>query len=286
VQVTKVTSGNTVPFDQAKAGLRDRLLASKAADLMYERANKIDQVLGNGGNFDEIPGDLGVAGMSGTLDAAGMTTAGQSAPIPGPAELRKAIIASAFEARQGDPPQLVEVQTPSAGGSAYYALMVESIEPPAAKPFATVKDQVAEDWKQDQRHKAADKAATAMMTAAQGGKSFSDAALIAGVSPKLSPAITRDEQNPEVPPELQRVMFSLKSGETTMVEVPDGFVVAKVVEVIKPDPAQDKAGFEKIKATLNRSLGSDLANEFADAARARAKPQINQANYDSIVQAH
>ena len=70
------------------------------------------------------------------------------------------MIAAAFQARQGDPPQLTEVQTPSTGGSAYYALTVESIIPPGIKPFDAVKDQVAEDWKQDQRRRFQNQAAT------------------------------------------------------------------------------------------------------------------------------
>ena len=109
--------------------LRDRVLACKAADLMYDRANKLDQLLGNGTGLDDLPGDLGMVGVAGTLDAKGDTQAGTPAPIPGPAELKTAIIAAAFQAHQGDPPHLTEVQTPSTGGSAYYALAVESIDP-------------------------------------------------------------------------------------------------------------------------------------------------------------
>ena len=195
-----------------EAALRDRVLAAKAADLMYDRANKLDQLLGNGTRLDDLPGDLGVVGVAGTLDAQGNTQAGAPAPIPGATELKAAIIAAAFQARQGDPPQLTEVQTPSTGGSAYYALTVESIIPPGEKPFDAVKDQVAEDWKQDQRRRFQDQAATAMMTAVQGGKSFSDAATVAGVTPKLSPLVTRNQDSPDVPPELQRVHVRPEEG--------------------------------------------------------------------------
>ena len=60
----------TTTFDQAKDALRARVLASKAADLMYDRANKLDQVLGNASSLDDLPGDLGVIGVTGTLDPA------------------------------------------------------------------------------------------------------------------------------------------------------------------------------------------------------------------------
>jgi peptidyl-prolyl cis-trans isomerase D len=284
VKVTKIAPGATTTFDQAKQQLKDRALASKAADLMYDRANKLDQLLGNGTGLDEIPGDLNVIGVTGTMDSKGDTQAGAPAPIPGPVELKKAIIAAAFQARQGDPPSLTEVQTPSTGGSAYYALTLESIIPPGKKPFDAVKDQVADDWKQDQRRRFQDQAATAMMVAVQGGKSFSDAATVAGVTPKLSPAVTRGETNPEIPPMLQRVLFGMKKGEATMVETPDGFVVAQLVEVVKPNAAADKAGYEQARNAVTKSIDSDMATVFIDAVRQRAKPQINQQAFDSVVQ--
>jgi len=251
---------------------------------MYERANKLDQVLGNGTSLDDLPGDLGVVGVAGTLDLQGNTPTGEAAPIPGPAELKAAMIAAAFQARQGDPAQLTEVQTPSTGGSAYYALTVESIIPPGPKPFDTVKARVEEDWKLDQKRRSRDQAATAMMTAVQGGKSFSDAAMAAGVTPKLSPLVTRGQGNPEMPPELQRVLFGLKQRETTMIETPDGFVVAQLTEVVKPDAAADKAGYEQARTAIAKSISNDLTAVFVDALRQRAKPQINQQNFDSVVQ--
>lgn len=285
VKVTKIAPGSTTTFEQAKDQLKNQVLASKAADLMYDRANKLDQLLANGTGLDNLPGDLGVVGVAGTLDASGNTEAGQPAPIPGAAELRKAIIAAAFQARQGDPPQLTEVQTPSTGGSAYYALTVESITPPGKKPFDAVKEQVADDWKQDQRRRFENQAATAMMVAVQGGKSFSDAATVAGVTPKLSPLVTRNQSNPEIPPELQRVMFGMKKGEATMVDTPEGFVVAQLTEIVPPDPNADKAGYDQAKAAVSKSIDNDMATVFIDAVRRRAKPQTNLQAFNSVVQA-
>jgi peptidyl-prolyl cis-trans isomerase D len=259
--------------------------ASKAADLMYDRANKLDQLLGNGTSLDNLPSDLGLVGVAGTMDAKGETQAGSPAPIPGPAELKAAMIAAAFQARQGDPPQLTEVQTPSTGGSAYYALAVENIIPPGRKPFDAVKDQVAEDWKQDQRRQFQNHAASAMMAAVKGGKSFSDAAAAAGVTPKLSPLVTRNQGDPNVVPELQRAMFGLKQSETTVVEVPEGFVVAQLAEVVKPDAATDKAGYEQARAAVSKSISDDMATVFVGALRQRARPRINQRGFDSVVQA-
>jgi peptidyl-prolyl cis-trans isomerase D len=285
VKVTKIEPGTTTTFEQAKDALHARVLANKAADLMYDRANKLDQLLGNGTSLDQLPSDLGLIGVAGTMDQHGDTQTGSPAPIPGPAELKAAIIAAAFQARPGDPPQLAEVQTPSTGGSAYFALAVENVILPGKKPLDAVKDQVMDDWKQDQRRRYQDKAATAMMTAVQDGKSFSDAATVAGVTPKLSPLITRNEPSPEIPANLQRVMFGLKQGEATMVETPEGFVVAQLAEIKQPDAASDKAGYDQARTAVSKSIGNDIETVFIDALRERVGPRINQQGFDSVVQA-
>ncbi len=285
IKVTNIVPGGETTFDQAKELLKARLLAGKAADLMYDKANKVDQLLGNGTSLDDLPGDLGLAGVTGTMDSKGITEDGSPAPIPGPKELRAAIIAAAFEAKPGDPPRLTEVPTPSIGGSSYYALVVESITPPGHKPFDAVKDKVLEDWKQDQRQRAENAAATAMMVAVRGGQPFSDAATVAGVKPTLSPLVTRNQGNDGIPPELQRILFGMKKGEVGMVEVPDGFVVAQLVEIVPPDAAADKAGYDQAQAAISRSVQNDVETVFVDALRQRSEPNINQSAFNSAVQA-
>jgi peptidyl-prolyl cis-trans isomerase D len=282
--VTGLVPGGETSFEQARDSLRARVLASKAADVIYDRANKIDQLLGNGTPLEDLPGDLGLAAVTGTLDAQGNTPDGGPAPIPGAPELKAAIISAAFQARQGDPPHLTEVQTPSSGASAYYALTLESVIPPGKKPFDAVKDKVAEDWKQDQRRRVQEKAATAMMVAVQGGKSFSDAATVAGVAPRLGPLVTRNQPNPEVPADLQRIMFGLKKGEATMVETPEGFVVAQLAEIVKPDAGADKTGYDQARTAVTRSISNDVETVFIDAVRQRAGTEINRKNFDSVVQ--
>ena len=57
-----------------------------------------------------------------------------------------------------------------------------------------------------------------------------------------------------------------------------------MTEIVTPDAAVDKAGYEQAREAITRSLSNDAATVFIDAVRARAKPQINQANFDSVVQ--
>jgi peptidyl-prolyl cis-trans isomerase D len=124
-----------------------------------------------------------------------------------------------------------------------------------------------------------------MMLAVQGGKSFSDEATVAGVTPKLSPQVTRDQGNPEIASDLQRVLFGMKKGDATMVETPDGFVVGQLVEIVKPDASADKIGYDQARSAIAKSISNDLSEVFVDAVRRRAKSQTNQQAFDSVIQA-
>jgi peptidyl-prolyl cis-trans isomerase D len=282
LKVTKVTPGSTQTFEQVKDQLRQLVLDAKAADLIYERANKVDNILASGSGLDELPSDLGLVGVTGTMDADGNTLDGKPAPIPGGDAVRQALIEAAFKAHKDDPPQLIEVPLKAGGGSAYYALRVEDIIPPAPKPFAQVKDTVLTDWTQDQARHAQEIAATKLLTEVQHGQTLAQAAAGSGLTVTRTPLTGRDQAASGVPPELLRTLFDLKPGEPTMVELPDAFVVAVPAEIKVPEATSDPTGYEQVRAALARALGQDVDEIFAQTLRERAQPRINRQNLDSI----
>jgi peptidyl-prolyl cis-trans isomerase D len=284
IRVVKAVQGGVQSLDEVKDPLRQRLATEKALGLVYDKANKLDGVLGQGTALDALPPEAGVAAATVTLDQNGDTPQDRPAALPGESEIHAAITAAAFAAQKGDPPQLTEVQTPSVGGSGYFALSLDDITPAGEKPFETVHDAVVQDWRADQRRHSAEAAATAMLDAIKAGKPFSDAARDAGVTPSLSPLVTRTQPDPAMPREVQRVLFSLKKGEPTKVEAPNGFLIATVVEIVAPDPAADPTRYQQVRAVESRGLADDMSSAFSEALRLRANPSINQANVDQIVQ--
>ena len=87
-----------------------------------------------------------------------------------------------------------------------------------------------------------------------------------------------------MPPEVQQVLFSLKKGEPTMVETPEGFLVATPVEIIAARCRDRPAGYDQARTAITRSVADDMTAVFTEALRQRANPRINQANVDQIVQ--
>jgi peptidyl-prolyl cis-trans isomerase D len=283
LKVTKVTPADSQTFEQVQESLRQHILAEKAADIIYDRANKVDNILASGSGLDELPSDLSLAGAAGTMDAEGNTPDGKPAPIPGGDAVRQALIAAAFQAHKGDPPRLTEVPLKSAGGgSAYYALTIEDVIPPAPKPFADVKDTVLADWRRDAVRHTQDAAAAKLLTAVQHGQKLADAAAVAGVVVTRTPLTGREQPASGVPPELLRTLFDLKPDEPTMIERSDSFIVAVPAEIVPSDPASDPAGYNQVREVLAKALGRDVNEILVQTLRDRAQPRINQQNLDSI----
>ncbi len=284
VRVTTITPGSEKNFDEVRDALRDRVLAEKAADLMYDRANKVDNALGGGASLDALPGDLGLGAVTGTLDANGNTMQGEPAPLPGAPELRRAITAAAFQAQKGEPPRLTEVQTQSTGGSAYYALQVEEVIPAAQKPFDAVRDQVKADWTHDAIRHEQEAAAAALLAAVKGGEALEAAAAKAGLHVRRTPLTTRTAPAEGVPASLIGPLFAAKKGEPTEAETPDGFIVAVPAEIVQSDPKADPAGYQKVRDALTRSIANDIELAYVRGLRDRAQPQVNQAALDRVAQ--
>ena len=283
LKVTQVTPGRAQTFEEARNALRARVVAQKAADLIYDRANRIDNLLSSGSSLDTLPGDMGVAAVTGTLDAQGDTPEGSPAPIPGPETLRKALVAAAFAEKQGDAPKLTQAPNGPDGAQTFFAVAVEGITPPKPRPLDQVKAQVAADWAGNQVHHEQETAAAGILNAVKQGKSLAEAAQAAGLKATTLPAAGRNTPTEGVPVQLVPPLFQMKTiGEPTMVETPEGFVVATLAKIDDPDPKSDPVGFNTVREALVGAVGNDMQQVFATAVRDRSKPYINPSVIDTL----
>jgi peptidyl-prolyl cis-trans isomerase D len=281
-KVTNVTTGSNKTLDQVRDMLRASVLADKSADLIYDRAGKVQDALAGGTTLDDLPGDLGLAAVTGTLDAQGNTADGKPAPIPGSDALRNALVTAAFQMKKGDAPQLIDGPKDDPAGHGYFAVTVEDITPAAPKPMAQVMDAVRSDWTHDAVRREQEEAAAKILTAVKGGKTLDAAA--DGLSVQTLPPVGRSTGAPGVPTQLVEPLFSLKTGEPTMVETPDGFTVAVLTQIVEADPNADPIGYGQIRDALTKTLGDDVEAVLVTAMRARANPRVQSGAINSIVQ--
>lgn len=285
LKVTAVSPGVARTLAEVGPEMRARIGAEKATDLLYTRANKIEETLNAGTPLDDLPGDFGLVAISGTLDAQGNKQDGTPAPIPGPSELRPALVQAAFQAKKGDAAHMVQAPNAADGTQSFYALTVDEIIPPNTKPFAEVAEAVRTDWTHDAVRRSQEEAAAKLLAAIKAGSSLADAATVQGLQVRALPAVGRAAPVEGVAAQLITPLFGLKAGEPTMVETPDGFIVAVLESVKAADPAADPIGFGQTRDALVKAMADDIEATFGTAVRDRAKPRVNRAQLESLVSA-
>ena len=278
-KVVAVTPGDTRSFDQVKAELKPRVALERAMDLVYDRANKVQDALAGGAKLDELPTGLGLAAVTGTLDAKGDAADGNPAPIPGGPALRQALIAHAFQLAPTDPPTLENGPDHS-----FYAVSVDAITPPAKRPLADVIDRVRDDWLRDARRHEQDVAATGVLTAVESGATLDGAAKAAGLTVQRTPPMGRAQPAPGLPGELLQPLFGTPIGKPGVVEAAQGFWVFVPVAITKPDPAANPAAMDRVRMQLAGQESDDLEMAYASALRDREKVTVNNRLLDSVAQ--
>jgi peptidyl-prolyl cis-trans isomerase D len=280
LDVTSVKTSNAPSFADASPALRAQIARQRGAALADQRVNALQDALAGHTPLERLPGDLGLAALQGSVDASGLTEQGQPAPIPGSADLRTAVVAQAFKQSVGQPASLINGPDHS-----YFALTVDGILPAAQRAFADVQPQVLASWTQAAMRRAQETVAAGLIASMQAGRTLDGAAGPLGLTVVTSPSIARQGQPPDgVPQNLVGPLFSLKTGESTMVETPTGFLVAQLAQIQVPSESRDPVGYEQLRTTLNTALANDTQAIFAGAVTARANPRINQTVIQQIAQ--
>jgi peptidyl-prolyl cis-trans isomerase D len=279
VRVTKIDPARHPSFADLADTIRERLGSERALDVIDARAQKLQDLFAGGAKIDEVPADMGAAGASGTLDAQGNTLDGSPAPLPAKDELRQQILATAFKTNPGDPIQPIEGPK-----HAWYAVTVDSVTKPALKPFDQVRAQVLSDWQHDRIRHTQEAEAARLLALVKGGQTLTSAAWGSGLSVNRTPPLSRNRPQNGISAELIQKIFTLPVGQATMIETNDGFIVASVATITRPDPKTDPDGVAQAKTGITNALRDDYFASYAQALRNAAKPTVNAQLVESLIQ--
>ena len=90
-----------------EAQIKQQLQLQMAQSDVAQDVDNLQDALAGQTPLDQLPGNLGLVALQGTLDANGMRWMGSQAPIPGGDALKAAILKAAFAAHVNDPAQLM-----------------------------------------------------------------------------------------------------------------------------------------------------------------------------------
>jgi peptidyl-prolyl cis-trans isomerase D len=278
LKVEGVEPGATRSLAEVRDQLRQELTAEKAADLAFERANQVEDALAGGATLAEAAQRFNLGFATLRTDGNGLDPEGKAVELPVIEAARAPLLRAIFSTEKGAAPRLAETE------AGFVAVDVKEVTPPALRPFERVEPQVREAFIAEAKRREMEERAAALLAAVRGGKTLADAAREAGFGVREVGAITRDQRDGPVPAEILAPLFELKANEPTMARTRDGFAVAQLLEVARPDPAADPAAIIRVKTEASQAMAGDFETEYVAALRNRADVRINPRLLDTLAQ--
>jgi peptidyl-prolyl cis-trans isomerase D len=250
----------------------------KAADAIYEEANKLEDLVSAGTSLEDSAQRLAlkIEKVDG-IDAEGKKADGSSVTLPNSDQLRKA----AFGLSEGQTSSLIE----SKSGDEYIVVRADHVTAPALKPLEQVKNQVESAWINDQRDQAAKARADALGEKVKTGTKLADLAKTEKLPLETTAPFTRDGDGlGTLPQALAAGLFAAKApGEVTVAQAgASGYVVAALKEVKPVSPEEEKTLAAQVSQQAKGSLQNDLAAAFQNALRGRYSVSIDRKALDNF----
>lgn len=267
VRVEEIEPATERAFDQVREELKAQLARERAAELIYARANRVEDSIAAGMTLEQVARAHGLRLLSfRAIDAAGRGPDGEPLDLDG---LPEEALQGAFDAGPGAIPRLTEARDGS-----FYALRLDGITPPALRPFAAVAADVRASWEREQRRRAMEEEAAALLAAVGEGATLEEAARRRGWTPRRTPPFRRDGAEAGAPPpQMTQALFALAPREATMIETPSAFLVGSVVAI--EAAGDDRAGRERLAREIAGAIADDLEAQFLEALRTRAGVRID-----------
>jgi peptidyl-prolyl cis-trans isomerase D len=280
-RVESLTPGVSRPFEQVQDNLKDSLAAEKGIDALYDAVGKLDDMVAAGAPFEQMVAETGLTPIAiPGVSADGRHTDGSPPANP----LLLPFIQRAFTYEEGHGLDVEEIQ----GADTFYVVSVDRIIPPETLPFEKVEGDLTADWISREQMKAAGQRADAALKAFQGGASLEQVARSYGGTVFSIGPYARDRAlfSRELPPELARLLFSLKQGEGGIEQDArgSGYLLIVPVTVTPGDPAANRAELLQIRGRILNDLKNDLFYQLEAAIEADQRISINQKAVDQLYQ--
>jgi peptidyl-prolyl cis-trans isomerase D len=276
VKVDSAKSEGGKSLAQATPEIAAKLNGDKRKQAVEDVIDRLQTAIDDGSNFTEAAAAAKVAVTSTPLIFANGTSKADPAYklAPNLAPVAK----TGFEIAPNDPPEIVQLS----GGAGYAMVSPAQVVPAAPAPLASIRDQVAAAWIDDQALRRARAAANEIVRKASHGMSLANAMKQSGVAlPPVRPIAARRIQiaqaRGQVPPPM-RMLFTLGQGRTELAPEPTGkgFYVVKVTKIVPGNALLQPALIGQMQNELQQGVAEDYARQFLAAVRAEVKAERNQ----------
>ena len=282
VKVESVKTGGGKTLDQARAEIAAKLNADKRKGGVEDLVDKVQNALDQGNNFEEAVSAAKLPVTNTPLvTAAGTSRTDASFKLP--PELAP-VLKTGFEIAPNDPPELVTLP----GDAGYAVVSPGQVVPASPAPLASIRDQVAADWVNNQAMQRARTAAQQIAEKATGNVSLADAikavaANLPAPRPIAARRIQMTDQQGNTPPAL-KILFGTGVGKSRMAANPQGggYFVVKVDKIIPGNALSQPGLISQVAGQLSQAAGQDYAQEFLADLKREMKAKRNESAIQSF----
>ncbi|MEO5337383.1 MAG: SurA N-terminal domain-containing protein [Magnetospirillum sp. WYHS-4] len=277
LKVVSVQTGRQTTFEEARAKVTQEARRDKAAEVLFDMANKIEDKMGGGATIEDAGKAFGAKVVKiAAIDAQGNDPSGAKVTDLPPG---KAFLETAFATGPNQDSGLVET-----GHDGFFLLRVDGVTPPALKPLDQVRDAVLAQWKDSERARLAAETAAQLAAAVQAGKDMAAAAKELGYSVGVAGPFTREGVGvpKEMPADLAARLFELKVGDVAEGRGKGGSLVARLKEIQAADVSGDAPGVQALRTQVAGEMRNDISQQLAEALRKRFPVSINNAGLKKL----
>lgn len=269
--VEAITNVTAKSLAQATPEIQAALTKKKADEALATTVNQVEDAVGDGGAFAEVAAKHKLQVVT-TPPLLPNGTAPTDPNFKADATVT-ALLKAAGDATADDDPTVENIDPTHAA-----LLSVASVVPAAPVPLGQIKPRVALDL---QMQRAAEKAhgiAQAVLAKVKSGQPAAAAFAAAGLEAPKPIALNQvqlSQAGQNVPAPI-RVLFRLAPGKADLVQGPNGsWFLVKLNQITPGDPKMLPMVVNGTRNELQRNLGDEYAQQFANAARDEVKVKRN-----------
>ncbi|MDX2264916.1 MAG: SurA N-terminal domain-containing protein [Hyphomicrobiales bacterium] len=271
-RVSEITPGFTKSFDDAKAEIRDALVAERAQAEVPNVVAAVEKKREAGARLKEFAAEIGVPVIEATTALNG--TAPGGAKVEGLPDAPN-LLAEAFKTAVDQEGPALPVGARGDGspapGSAWFDVL--EVTPERLKPLDEVRDEAAKMWRERElQTRLAAMVRDALKDAAPGGVEAVAKKFNATV--KTSQPLRRGGAEPGLPTSAIALAFSLPQGAIEATPAFGGQAVISV-ETVTPPPALSEDELTRARAELGRVIGQDFDAQYYSAILADFGVSLN-----------
>ncbi|MGI9381661.1 MAG: SurA N-terminal domain-containing protein [Methyloligellaceae bacterium] len=274
VKVTEIEPKVVRTFDETKSEIRGQLAKERAANDILDLHDKIEDERAAGRTLAEIANKLSIKFTEvAAVDRRGNGPDGK--PVAAISDSGQ-VLRTAFESDVGVENDPVETQD-----QGFVWLDVLGITPEKLRPFDTVRDKVAVEWRIAEERRRLAKKGQELVDRAKKGEPLEAIAKAFDAEVKQSKPLKRSDSDDGVPKAAVNQAFALSRDGVGSVATDDGKarVVFKVTKIEQPAPLNAERA-KQLEQQLQSSLADDLLTQYVGALRLGYGDSINQSAYN------